>query len=156
MKKRSLGAITVVGVIGMTLLLAAAPVEAARAPAGKHYAGTLVLKDPQTGQVGLILACLSFKKNGTLVTDENDQGTWQYIEGSGEVRIQAEATLMLPGIPIPIPTVGSGQIERTGPGRTVGGTMILNILGQNVSAAFSATQTRRRACLQFAALDDEP
>jgi hypothetical protein len=154
MKRRSLGAMTVAGIIGITLLLAAAPVEAL-SPAGKHYAGVLVLKDPQTGEVGFILACLSFRKNGTLVTDENDQGTWRYVEGSGKFRIESEATLVLPGIPIPIPTVGSGQIERTGPGSTVGGTMILNIPGQQVSAAFSATQTRRRACLRFAALDDD-
>jgi hypothetical protein len=146
MKKGTLAAAVVLGAIG--LLLVAPPAEA-KPPAGKRYASMLVFTDPLSGMIQTERGCLIFKKNGRLLL-AGEEGTWEYVEGSGKTQFLAQVSVSIEGLPFPVPGAGVGTIERTGPGSSIGGTLAMNVLGIDVNASAAGTQAKKAACNAFA------
>ena len=66
----------------VALMLALAVPANAVAPAGKHYAGSLVFFDPEIGGIEAGTVCLSFTKNEAC-TELNVCGPWEFIEKTG-------------------------------------------------------------------------
>jgi hypothetical protein len=149
MKKGTLAAVVVLSAI--SLMLAAPPAEA-KPPAGKKYASALVFKNPLTGMLDMELGCLIFKKNGTLRTEEDDVGTWEFVEGTGKKQFRAVILLNIDGVPVQ--AEGIGTIEKAGPGSSIGGTLKLDIFGVLLNGSAGGTQSSLGDCTAFGQSDE--
>lgn len=137
----------------VALMLAVAVPANAVAPAGKHYAGSLVLFQPETGGIEAAPVCLSFTKNEAC-TETNECGPWEFIEKTGR---QNQWTLELAlendvGSQILIEL--TGRTERRGPKSSIGATFFATVDGVTVNGAFAGTQTSLSRCLEFGLSDD--
>ncbi len=132
----------------------ATPAADAVAPAGKHYAGMLVLIEPDTGEIDAAPSCLSFHQNQEVCTEFGDCGRWEMIAREGHqnewvlrIRYRDEDGQR-------IKARGRGLTERGGPGSSVAGTVLFNLEGVELNAAFAGVRTSRARCLAFGTQDD--
>ena len=134
----------------VALMLALAVPANAVAPAGKHYAGSLVFFD---GGIEAGTVCLSFTKNEAC-TELNVCGPWEFIEKTGR---QNQWTLELAvendvGSQILIEL--TGRTERRGPKSSIGATFFATVDGVTFNGALAGTQTSLSRCLEFGLSDD--
>lgn len=138
-------------ILAFGLLLVAAPALAV-APAGKHYAGTLVLLNPEDGQVEYSLACLSFSRH-EVCTESDDCGTWTLIEKNRrQNRWRMDIAWVDDGTAIEAECIGI--TERRGPRTSISATALITLDGVRVNAAFAGTAVPRARCLEFGLSDD--
>jgi hypothetical protein len=147
MKRGTLAAAVVLGAIGFLLAVSSAE---AKPPAGKRYASMLVFTNPLSGLIETERGCLIFKRNGRLLL-AGQEGSWEYVPGSGKTQFLAQVSVSLEDLPFPVPGAGVGTIERIGPGSSIGGTLAMNVLGIDVNASAAGTQAKKAACNAFAA-----
>lgn len=156
MKRKSPMPVLGLGVLVAVLVLLTAVPAWGVAPAGKHYAGTVVIGDPDNGEIDAAPACLSFTRN-EVCTESNDCGTWSFVEKKGRHNTW---TLFLEfedeedGEPVTVRAEGIGRTERRGPGSSIAATFVATLNGTQLNAAFAGVRTTRSLCLEFGLSDD--
>jgi hypothetical protein len=140
--------------LALGFLTALATPALAVAPNKQHYAGVLILRDPETGELTDQRICARFTK-GEWCTENDDCGSWEFLAKQGPrnawratIEIEFEDGDVLDATLY-------GLTERTGPRSSIGGTFVFALDGVTLNAALAGTQTSRSSCLEFALSDDE-
>ncbi len=134
------------------MLALAVPVNAV-APAGKHYAGSLVLFEPETGGIDFGTVCLSFTKNEAC-TETNVCGPWEFIEKTGSQNQWTLELVFENDVGSQILLELTGRTERRGLKSSIGATFFATVGGATLNGAFAGTQTSLSRCLEFGLSDD--
>ncbi len=139
-------------ILTLGLVLVAATPATAVAPAGKHYAGMLVMIDPETGEIESAPACLSFTRK-EVCNEMDDCGTWTMVE---RTKAQNSWTLYLAWEEegTLIEAHCAGMTERRGPRSSIAGTVLATVEGVRINAAFAGSATTRARCREFGLSDD--
>lgn len=139
--------------LGALLLATAA---GAAAPAGKNYAITLLIADPETRELDPSPGCLSFSSaaEGEVCTESDDCGTWEFVERKGRRNSwQGEITLEnQDGEQVVVEFYGN--TDRKGPRSSIGATIFATVEGVEVNGGMGGTQTSLSTCLEFGLSDD--
>lgn len=142
------------GLVALAVVALSTPAAEAVAPAGKHYAGVLVVIEPDTGEIDAAPVCVVFTRDHQLCTEAGDCGTWQMTERKGR---QNEWTLRIKYVNDDGQTIkarGTGLTERGGPGSSVAGTLLLTLDGVELNAAFAGVRMSAARCMEYGTQDD--
>ena len=141
------------GLAILVLVGLATPVAEAVAPHGKHYAGMLVLVDPETGEIDAAPTCMSFV-GAEICTELGDCGAWRLTD---RLRRQNEWSFeieFLNGDGQLIKAKGKGLTERGGLTSSIAGTVLFELGGVEMNASFAAVRMSKSRCLAFGLQDD--
>jgi hypothetical protein len=142
-----------VALLALGLLALTAASAGAAPPKGKHYAITMMMADPTTGELEAVPACLSFTA-GEMCTESNECGPWGFTvkqrhrnEWHGTLEFSDDFGNL-------IRVEARGITERKGARSSIGGTFMFTIEGQEFNAGFGGTRTTRAECQEFGLSDD--
>jgi hypothetical protein len=150
--RNSVAAVSLTLLVAGLVLVAAKPASAV-APAGKHYAGTLVLPDSEMLSIDAAPGCLSFGKN-EVCNEANDCGPWRFVEKQGR---QNQWTMELQfenAVGMTVEVEGRGITERRGPKSSIAMTFVATVEEVRVNGTFAGSAISRSRCLDFGTSDD--